>query len=104
MNSISSVRYVFIIEMKSVMYETHFLRDVADQNYMKHNISHTTNHFRKPGYMMTVNKTDDIGFVINTFFSIFNSHSAFNANSSISLPYWDLQSGGKLNAIKKSTQ
>ncbi|XP_019765381.2 VWFA and cache domain-containing protein 1 [Dendroctonus ponderosae] len=82
-----------IDEMKSVMYETHFLRDVADQNFMKHNISHSNNYFRKPGYMMTVNKTEDIGFVMNKFFSIFNSHSGFNTNKKISLPYWDLQSG-----------
>lgn len=77
------------------MYETHFLRDIADQNFTKHNITHTHNHFRKPSYMLTVNKTDDIGFVINRFFSVFNTDCLFSTNKKISLPYWDPQTGGE---------
>ncbi|XP_030748339.1 VWFA and cache domain-containing protein 1 [Sitophilus oryzae] len=80
-----------IDESKPVMYETHFLKDIAHQNFSKYNIT-TYNRFRYPGYMLTVNKTDDIGFVINRFFSIFNTGFLFKTDKQISLPYWDPQS------------
>lgn len=85
---------VFFLDSKPVMYETHFLQDIADQNFSKHNISNVLHHFRKRGYMLTVNKTDDIGFVINKFFSIFNTDNLFTMGNKLSLPYWDPQSGG----------
>ncbi|XP_050314411.1 VWFA and cache domain-containing protein 1 [Anthonomus grandis grandis] len=78
-----------IDELKPVMYETHFLRDIAEQNFTRYNISYDYNPFRKPGYMMTVNKTEDIGFVVNRFFSIFNPNSVFKTSKNISLPHWD---------------
>ncbi|KAL1492905.1 hypothetical protein ABEB36_011074 [Hypothenemus hampei] len=92
-NSLGSPVYIHtcavIDESKPVMYETHFLRDIAEQNFTKYNISYTHNYFRKSGYMLTVNKTEDIGFVINKFLSVFNNDGTFSADKKISLPHWD---------------
>ncbi|XP_066248264.1 VWFA and cache domain-containing protein 1 [Euwallacea similis] len=82
-----------IDELKPIMYETHFLRDIAEQNFTKHNISYVAHDFRHPGYMLTVNKTDDIGFVVNRFYSVFNTDNLFSTDKKISLPYWDPQTG-----------
>ncbi|CAG9759360.1 unnamed protein product [Ceutorhynchus assimilis] len=82
-----------IDESKPVMYETQFLQDIADMNFTKYNILFSQNRFRKPGYMLTLNKTDDIGFVKNKFFSVFNIDNLYTTNEKISLPYWDPHSG-----------
>ncbi|XP_060536991.1 VWFA and cache domain-containing protein 1 [Cylas formicarius] len=81
-----------IDEMKPILYETHFLRDIAYQNFTKYNITFNHNVYRKMGYMLTVNKTDEIGFVVSKFYSTFNPSYFFDMKKQITLPHWDPQS------------
>ncbi|CAH0562656.1 unnamed protein product [Brassicogethes aeneus] len=78
-----------IDESKSILYETDFLRDIAEQNYEKYNHSYKTLRRVKPGFMLAINSTDSVGFALSVFYNIFNKRRDFNTEKKISLPDWD---------------
>lgn len=78
-----------IDESKPIMYETHFLRDIAEQNYNKFNVSFKLNKRRKMGLMLSINSTDSVGFTASHFYTIFNPNSSYKIDKQISLPTWD---------------
>lgn len=86
---------LLILETKPVMYETDFLRDIAEQNYSKYNITFTPNIYRKVGFMLIINSTESIGFAVARFLNHFNPSSSFIKDKNISLPVWDAISNGK---------
>lgn len=70
------------------------MKDVALQNYQKYNI--TSIHKVLTGSMVAVNSTNDIGFAISNFFTMFNMNKSYDLGRHISLPQWDFKSNGKL--------
>ncbi|KAF5272845.1 hypothetical protein FQR65_LT00441 [Abscondita terminalis] len=76
-----------IDESKPVMYETHFLRDVAEQNYTKYNM-HPVIDVEK-GIMLTVNASQTIGFVVAQFYNVLGTTENIDYEPKISLPIWD---------------
>ncbi|KAB0801153.1 hypothetical protein PPYR_05507 [Photinus pyralis] len=76
-----------IDESKPVMYETHFLRDIAEQNYTKYNIDVLSNV--EKGIMLLVNSSQAIGLAVAQFYNIISSGVYSEKEPSISLPIWD---------------
>lgn len=81
-----------------MIYETHFLRDIAEQNYTKYNIE-SLNYIRK-GIMIPVNSTQAIGLAVVRFYNIFDYSNNLTVEPQISLPIWDNVSKGKRKQIK----
>lgn len=86
--------FLLITESKPILYETDFLRDIAEQNYSKYNITYTRNVHRKSGFMLIINSTESIGFAVTRFFNNFNPTATFIKDRNISLPVWDAISNG----------
>ncbi|KAK4871749.1 hypothetical protein RN001_015873 [Aquatica leii] len=76
-----------IDESKPIMYETHFLRDIAEQNYTKYNID----LFRdvEKGIMLSVNSTQAIGLAVAQFYNVLGAAEYMESEPTISLPTWD---------------
>ncbi|XP_017769692.1 PREDICTED: VWFA and cache domain-containing protein 1 [Nicrophorus vespilloides] len=77
-----------IDESKPIMYETHFLRDVAEQNYSKYKIDNDYNVNR--GIMLMVNSTQGVGLAVARFFNTLEDETTmYDLDFQISLPIWD---------------
>lgn len=80
--------YALIDESKPVMYETTFLREIAELNFAKFNVRSPAPAKVKSGIMFAVNSTDNLSFILNGISSVLSrpSHSPIH----ISLPFWDI--------------
>lgn len=74
------------------MYEMHFLRDIAEQNYSKYNID-ISNNFQK-GLTLSVYSLQSIGLAIARFYNILKDTVSYNLQPTLELPVWDQTSEG----------
>lgn len=81
------------------MYEMHFLRDIAQQNYSKYNIESTFNIHK--GLTLSVSSAQAIGLAVARFYNTFHNDIAFNTKFTITLPTWDSVSKGRFTLFKK---
>lgn len=79
------------------MYEMHFLRDIAEQNYSKYNID-INNNFLK-GITLSVYSMQSIGLAITRFYSVLKDAVSFNLQPTLSLPTWDQTSEGIVQIV-----
>lgn len=83
-----------ILETKPVLYEMHFLGDIA-RNYSKYSTGITKQMLR--GIMLPVNSTQNVGLSIARFFETLNPDSiSYKLEPMMSLPRWDDVSKGLL--------
>lgn len=82
-----------ILESKSVMYETDFLRDIAEQNYDKYVIPHK-NKPVNAGLMLAINSTNSVGYAVALFYEMFNPQRLFSEEQRVSLPAYDTVTKG----------
>lgn len=75
------------------MYETHFLHDIAQQNYTKYNIMDAYKQIF-PGTMLQVNNSESVGIGVARYYHLLNEKTALDADLNISLPVWDASSNG----------
>lgn len=76
-----------VSETKSVMYEMHFLGDIA-KNYSKYSTDPTTR--MQKGIMLPVNSTQNIGLSIARFLNTLNpDFISYKLEPTLSLPRWD---------------
>ncbi|KAF5289595.1 hypothetical protein FQA39_LY15042 [Lamprigera yunnana] len=76
-----------IDESKPIMYETHFLRDIAEQNYTKYNINTTIDS--EKGIMLLVNSTQGIGLAAAQFYNVLGNVNYIENEPTVTLPIWD---------------
>ncbi|XP_071440186.1 VWFA and cache domain-containing protein 1 isoform X2 [Hetaerina americana] len=82
---------------KPLMLEKHFLQDIAEQNFLKYNIS---NGIKAPkGIIQPVNSTKHLSLITGKFYSVFNM-SAKN-DALFSLPFWDNVGKGTVISMTK---
>lgn len=74
------------------MYETHFLHEIAEQNYTKYNLKPFQDACR--GIMLPVKSIEEIGLAIARYYSTINESFIFSSEPMISLPKLDQVSGG----------
>ena len=86
--SIGINSYALIDESKPVMYETTFLREIAEMNFAKFNVRSPDPSKVKSGIMFAVNSTDNLSFILNGMSSVLSrpTHTSLH----ISLPFWDI--------------
>lgn len=82
------------VESKPVMYEMHFLRDIAEQNYSKYNIESPGKERR--GLTLSVFSLQSVGLAVARFFNILDESSLFHMMPGITLPTWDEISKGMI--------
>ncbi|RWS12904.1 VWFA and cache domain-containing protein 1-like protein [Dinothrombium tinctorium] len=79
--------YALIDESKPVMYETTFLKDIADQNFKKYKVKNPDKSKIRPGIMVAINSTEHLNFIIKGVYSVLTK--APYTFTQFSLPYWD---------------
>ncbi|KAH3694838.1 hypothetical protein DPMN_082279 [Dreissena polymorpha] len=89
--------YAVIDNNKPIMYEKSFLQDIADQNYTKYKVVSRSNSPIRPGQMVAVNNTQDLGMAVGQFYKPFNRTTTEDAM--FSLPYIDNADGGLVMSI-----
>lgn len=82
-----------VLESKPIMYEMHFLREIAEQNYSKYNID--VSYETERGVMLSVNSSQGIGIVVAQFYEVLGYSDYFNLDPKVSLPTWDNIAGGR---------
>lgn len=81
------------------MYEMHFLRDIAEQNYSKYNIESPSDIQR--GLTLSVSSAQNVGLAVTRFYNTLDENVSFNTEASVTLPMWDPVSKG-LNHYDRS--
>lgn len=82
------------LESKPIVYEMHFLRDIAQQNYSKYNIESTVDV--QIGLTLSVSSAQSVGLAVARFYNILHKNADFNTEPGITLPTWDPVSRGKI--------
>lgn len=81
------------------MYEMHFLRDIAEQNYSKYNIESLSDIQR--GLTLSVSSAQNVGLAVARFYNTLDENVSFDTEASVTLPMWDPVAKG-LNHYDKS--
>lgn len=92
--------YAVVDNGKPIMYETSFLRDVAELNFRKYNVPSTAVPDLR-GLMVIVNTTENLGFTVGSFYSSLPS-GQHETTAVFSLPWWDNVSKDVLISISKA--
>lgn len=73
--------------MKSVLYQEHFLRDIAQMSFCKYNIDSAKT---KPqlGLMQSINSSSNLGLVVSRIFNTLNYSRIIDIEPGVSLPSW----------------
>ena len=84
--------YALIDESKPVMYETTFLKEIAEMNFPKFNVKSPDPSKIRHGIMVQVNTTEQLSITLSGIYSVLSrpTHSSLY----ISLPFWDNISKG----------
>lgn len=80
------MRVLYFAESKPVMYEMHFLRDIADQNYSKYNID-ASDDFQK-GVTLSVYSLQNVGLAVARFYNVLKDVISYDTSPRITLPLW----------------
>lgn len=74
-------------EVKSVLYQEHFLRDIAQMSFCKYNIDSAKT---KPqlGLMQSINSSSNLGLVVSRIFNTLNYSRIIDIEPGVSLPSW----------------
>lgn len=75
------------------MYEMHFLRDIAEQNYSKYSIEISDNFLK--GLTLSVYSLQSIGLAVARYYNVLKDTVSYDLQPSLSLPIWDQTSEGK---------
>lgn len=73
--------------MKSVLYQEHFLRDIAQMSFCKYNID-TVKPRPQLGLMQSINSSSNLGLVVSRIFSTLNYSRIIDIEPGVSLPAW----------------
>ncbi|XP_064477328.1 VWFA and cache domain-containing protein 1-like [Ornithodoros turicata] len=92
--------YTVVDNGKPIMYETSFLRDIAELNFMKYNVPSAPATGAR-GSMTVINSTENLGFTIGRFYSSL-PFARPEATPVFSLPWWDSVSKDLLVSISKA--
>lgn len=76
------------------MYEIHFLRDIAEQNYSKYNID--PQNSADKGIMLSVNSSQAIGLAVTRFYDTLGDYNFKDLQPKFSEPTIDSTTKGKL--------
>lgn len=69
------------------MYEMHFLRDIADQNYSKYNIDASDDY--QKGVTLSVYSLENIGLAVARFYNVLKDVISYGTAPHMTLPLWD---------------
>ncbi|CAN8010542.1 unnamed protein product [Ixodes pacificus] len=92
--------YAVIDDGKPIMYETSFLRDIAELNFVKYNVAGVSAPELK-GAMIPVNSTENLSFTMGHFYSALSFHK-HPTSLHFSLPWWDNVSKDLVISISKA--
>lgn len=92
--------YAVIDDGKPIMYETSFLRDIAELNFVKYNVPGVPSPELR-GAMVAVNSTDNLSFTMGQFYSALSFHQ-HPTSLHFSLPWWDNVSKDLVISISKA--
>lgn len=92
--------YAVIDDGKPIMYETSFLRDIAELNFVKYNVPGVPSPELR-GAMVAVNSTENLSFTMGQFYSALSFHR-HPTSLHFSLPWWDNVSKDLVISISKA--
>ncbi|KAK8775912.1 hypothetical protein V5799_030743, partial [Amblyomma americanum] len=92
--------YAVIDDGKPIMYETSFLRDIAELNFVKYNVPGVPSPELR-GAMVAINSTENLSFTMGQFYSALSFHR-HPTSLHFSLPWWDSVSKDLVISISKA--
>ncbi|KAL1469116.1 hypothetical protein MTO96_004842 [Rhipicephalus appendiculatus] len=92
--------YAVIDDGKPIMYETSFLKDIAELNFVKYNVPGVPSPELR-GAMVTINSTENLSFTMGQFYSALSFHR-HPTSVHFSLPWFDNVSKDLVISISKA--
>lgn len=95
--------YALIDETKPIMYETTFLKEIAEMNFKKFGVEMPPENKIKNGLMVALNSTDNLSFTLNGIYNVLSKPDLdAYSNIYISLPHFDFISKDTHVSVSKA--